>query len=478
LTERGWSLTRRLTLWIALATALIVLTFGSTSVVYLHRAANEEIDTLTETTIKDLRLRYQQELSVAPDAARGAEVFRSLADKVAENSEYPIAWRIWNAPWGIVKEERGRIELLTDRYPSQTTRNQTMREGNLRWRTEPLRDELEVGLVLDGSPRMAQLRNYEIFAGVLLVGCAASGLLIGWFFLRRATNILERIADSARRVQEPAGTVDVDITGAPEEIRSVVDAMHDLLGNIQAATERHRVLYASMAHELRAPIQNLVGATEVALLSRRDADAYRKVLESNLDELRELGDAIDNLMTICAPRASPAAGRVLEDFDLVDEAKLRLARERAQAERRGISLRIATGGETRLCGDRESVLRAVRNLVANAIEWSARGDAVEVSIEGSASSVSVTVDDAGPGVPLEQRAKIFDPFYRGPSAHGRRVGYGLGLAIVRDAAERHGGSIAVDRSPAGGARFCLVIPREAAHEPALQRDVSPLTSGA
>jgi signal transduction histidine kinase len=76
------------------------------------------------------------------------------------------------------------------------------------------------------------------------------------------------------------------------------------------------------------------------------------------------------------------------------------------------------------------------------------------------------VDDAGPGVPQALRERIFDPFYRGPSAHGRRVGYGLGLAIVKDAATRHAGRIEIETSPLGGARFRLTLPRriESVHE--------------
>jgi signal transduction histidine kinase len=150
---------------------------------------------------------------------------------------------------------------------------------------------------------------------------------------------------------------------------------------------------------------------------------------------------------------------VLEEFDLIEEASLRLARERNHAEQRGIDLHIATSGDTHMRGDREAVLRALRNLVANAIEWSSRDDTIDVAIDGRPGAICVTVDDAGPGVPLEVRDQIFDPFFRGPSAHGRRVGYGLGLAIVRDAAELHGGSIAVATSPAGGARFVLELPR-------------------
>jgi signal transduction histidine kinase len=296
------------------------------------------------------------------------------------------------------------------------------------------------------------------------VAVAASSL-VSFFLMRRASRLLKSVADSARRVREPGSRVDVDVTHAPDEIREVVDALHELLANVHAATERHRVLYASMAHELRAPIQNLMGATEVALLSRRDGEAYRKVLVSNLEELRELGDAIDNLMTICAPR-DPQKAAPLEEFDVVDQARLRLEREGLRAERAGVELHIDAHGDTRMRGDRESVLRALRNLVANAIEWSPKGGQVQVEIAGTDSGIVAVVDDAGPGVPQALRERIFDPFYRGPSAHGRRVGYGLGLAIVKDAATRHAGRIEIETSPLGGARFRLTLPRriESVHE--------------
>jgi signal transduction histidine kinase len=202
-----------------------------------------------------------------------------------------------------------------------------------------------------------------------------------------------------------------------------------------------------------------VGATVVALLARREADAYRRVLESNLDELRELGDAVDNLMTICAPRGADSGRPESEEFDVESEARMRLERERTRAERLGVQLELRSRGDTHLEGDREGVLRALRNLAANAIDWSERGGRVEVAIEGSDSTVAITVDDSGPGVAPELRERIFDPFYRGPAARGRRAGYGLGLAIVRAAADRQGGSIAVDTSPAGGARFRLVLPK-------------------
>ncbi|MCC7014894.1 MAG: hypothetical protein IT454_20195 [Planctomycetes bacterium] len=463
--SRRWSLTRRLTLFFLLATTAVVLAVAWVSDDYLRRSTDSELDALAEARLKDLRVRSQALAQAPGDPTRpahtGKEELLALADEIATEGPYPVAWRFWSLSHGWVEGEAGAKELLTADVPAREPSKATQRlAGGLRWRTETFQNGMDVGILLDGSSRIHSLRSYELFAGLLMVGGAFGGALIGWLLLHRASQVLRSVAASARRVQAPLEGVDVDVSGAPDEIRDVVDAMHQLLRNIQVATERQGVLYASMAHELRAPIQNLVGATEVALLSRREADSYRKVLESNLEEMRELGDAIDNLMTICAPRNAAVNSPVSEEFDLVTEARLRLERERARAERLGVRFQLDTRGDTRMRGDRESMLRALRNLAANAIDWCKKDGEVKVEIDGREQEIVITIDDNGPGVPVEQREKIFDPFYRGPTAHGRRVGYGLGLAMVKDAADRHAGRVSVDTSPLGGARFHLRIPRK------------------
>jgi len=426
---------------------------AAVTAVVLNDSLDSELDVVAENRIKELRLR----LPTAGPAT--VEKFDEVVSQIAKLSPDPLAWRVTNVAWQWTEHECGAVELFQEVRGVPSEKNVTVRlPGGKRWRMEVLFDDLQVALLLDGAARFDRLRRYQAIAGAGLgVGVIAISL-VGYMLMRSSAGLLRRVADSARAVQEPVARVEVDVTGAPDEIREVVDALHELLGNIHSAAERHRVLYASMAHELRAPIQNLMGATEVALLSKRDAESYRRVLVSNLEELRELGDAIDNLMTICAPR-DPQKAPVFEDFDVVEEARLRLEREGSRAERAGVTLTIETRGDARMRGDRESVLRALRNLVANAIEWSPRGGHVHLEIACTDESIVATVDDAGPGVPVEQRERIFDPFYRGPSALGRRVGYGMGLAIVKDAATRHGGQIEIETSPQGGARFRLTLPR-------------------
>jgi signal transduction histidine kinase len=222
-------------------------------------------------------------------------------------------------------------------------------------------------------------------------------------------------------------------------------------------------LTTGLAHELGSPLQNLIGETEVALMSERDSEQYRAVLRSHLEELRDIGYAIGNLMTLCAIDATDkGAAAELERFDLGREAELRLRRERTHAERRGVQLAIEPHGDLEIEGDREALLLAVSNLVANAIDWSPPGGRVVCDISGVDGEVDVTVDDAGPGVPDDERQHIFEPFQRGRAAKGRRAGYGLGLAIAKRAVDAHGGGVSVERSPLGGARFRLSLPRKRA----------------
>jgi two-component system heavy metal sensor histidine kinase CusS len=231
-----------------------------------------------------------------------------------------------------------------------------------------------------------------------------------------------------------------------------------MLANIRQHTDRARLMTAGMAHELRSPIQNLMGETEVALMRERDASEYRRVLESHYEELASLGRVVDNLVSLCAP-TNTDANLPREGFDLAREARLRLGREHQQAERHGVRLELESHGDTQLSGDREAMLLALRNVVANAIEWSPAGANVAIDLAGEEGSVRVTVDDAGPGIPAPERERVFEPFYRGKQREGKRIGYGLGLALTRSAIEAQGGQVTVEDSPLGGARILIVVPR-------------------
>jgi two-component system heavy metal sensor histidine kinase CusS len=318
-------------------------------------------------------------------------------------------------------------------------------------------DRLE--LAVDGSERLDAVRQYWIVAGVLVLvfgvgAVAASTLMAGC-----VASMVRRVADQVGCARLASG-VELRADGAPDEIRDVIEALQAELDRLRAESASIRVFTASLAHELRSPIQNMAGQAEVALLRQRTVEEYETMLRSQLDEIRAFGDAVDNLLAICTIRQGVHAET--EEFDLAAEARIRLSRESSRAQRHGVHLAQRVEGQTRIEGDRESILRSLRNVVSNAVEWTPTGGHVSLAMEACPEAIIVTVDDGGPGIPEAERQRVFEPFVRGRTPSRARAGYGLGLAIAKAGVEGQGGRIEVGVSPAGGARFVMTFPRKAA----------------
>ena len=324
---------------------------------------------------------------------------------------------------------------------------------------ERLGDGRQVALAIDGSVQVALLRRYWLFGAGLVAVASVISYAVAAGLSRRTSHLLELVAQRAAS-EDPAGldrTLE-DGRPLPDEIRAVAGALGERLDSIRSEHERAQLMTAGLAHELRSPLQNLLGEAEVALMRPREPAEYQRVLESQLEELRDLGRSIDNLVLLCAKEAPVERG---ETFDLGDEAALRLDRESLRALRGGVRVELECEGDLTVRGDREALLLALRNLVGNAVAWSPPDGLVRVAISGSAEGVEVVVDDEGPGIDPELGESAFEPFRRGSRSAAGRVGFGLGLALARTAVVMHGGRIAAERSPAGGARVRFLVPRAA-----------------
>jgi two-component system OmpR family sensor kinase len=280
----------------------------------------------------------------------------------------------------------------------------------------------------------------------------------GSFFARRLAGILAEVAGSAAAARldgslEPSAPLD-----APDEIRGVASAFQESVARMREQHRRNLLLTAGLAHELRSPIQNLVAEVEVARLRPRTGDGYTQFVSSMLDELRALALVVDNLVTLTSLRDETFRGRA-EEFDLAEELGIRLTHEEREAARRGVTVDVQHDGPCRVQGDREALVLMVRNLVGNASRWTRPDSVVDVILAQQNGEVFVTVTDDGPGVPVAERERIFEPFHRGPSPDGMRDGYGLGLALARAAARCQGGDIRVGAAEGGGARFEARFPK-------------------
>jgi signal transduction histidine kinase len=212
-----------------------------------------------------------------------------------------------------------------------------------------------------------------------------------------------------------------------------------------------RRFLADASHELRTPVAALQ-ATAERLLRDQPSRPGRDAIEAGLArDSGRLGQLIDDLLNLARLDAREQPHR--QPLDLVDLASAAVAAAGTNGSAARVEL--VSCGPVPASGDRDALLRVLRNLLENAL---AVADTVTVEVRQTSEGPTVSVADDGPGVPAEERERIFEPFVR--LARSPRGGTGLGLAIVRRTIESHGGTVTCDACPAGGARFTLRLPGE------------------
>ena len=452
MSKKSWSLANRLTLWFTGMTVVLVGLIAAASTWFVLGATSREFEAVATEGIDELRAIFRNRTLTRE--AMGAEV------ELLSNSHpgMRLGWRLWNRDTGEIWGEFGDTWLL----PAV---GDQPKEPWIRLREVPfegygpsdVQGPLWIGMLVDGRGRLFALKRYGTIAGAILLLSGVGALTAGVLFGRKTANLLERVANRVQAT-EPGDEPKWQEENPPVEIERVADALSQALKRAHGEQERATFLIAGVAHELRSPIQNLLGQTEVLLMRDRSVEEYREVLESHSEEIQDLAREIDNLVTFCAHTSNQAGGS-REHFDLGEELELRMPREAARARRRGVELWTKIAGDLEMVGDREALLLVLRNLIGNAISFAPDGSRVEVVVEDRGAEVLCSVDDAGPGVPVENRERIFEPFGRGHDAPGTRTGFGLGLALSRTAIVAQGGELGVGDSPLGGARFEATMPK-------------------
>jgi signal transduction histidine kinase len=249
--------------------------------------------------------------------------------------------------------------------------------------------------------------------------------------------------DLHRRVPEP---------GRDDEIGRLARTMNAMLDRLEESARRQRQFVADASHELRSPLTRIRTDIEVDLAHPADADleaTHRRVL----DETADLERLINDLLALA--RADDGLEPVARETVDVDELVLRQARRIRELGQVEIDTTGVSGAQVQ--GDPRQLARAIGNLIDNAARHAAR--TVTVALAEHRDRAVLTVADDGPGIPADQRERIFERFTRVDDARTPGVGgTGLGLAITRDIVQRHDGTVAVDPHVTSGARFVLELP--------------------
>ena len=258
----------------------------------------------------------------------------------------------------------------------------------------------------------------------------------------------------------------VDVEGRRRVIRAVAAPLHEpgqppaaVLGFsevtelFELAAAKDRFLRIA-SHELRSPVTALRATAQLLMMDPAVAtdEGRRRTLHQRIDRQSErLVNLVAQLLD-SARLSADALPLDLEDIDLV-----RLARD--IAEEAGPRVRVVGDGELSGHWDRARLEQVISNLLANALQYSPPDAPVELRLAGDDGRAELAVSDRGVGIPADELAQVFAPFYRSPHSSGRHKGMGLGLHITSEIVHRHGGTIRVESTPGAGSTFFVELPR-------------------
>jgi signal transduction histidine kinase len=291
------------------------------------------------------------------------------------------------------------------------------------------------------------------FAFALPFGIAMS-LVVNRKLTRTTTQRLDTVLSSAARMTGERLDERLPISPANDALDRLSIAINGVLERIQVGVAAQAQFAADASHELRTPLAVISTRLEVARRKTRDAAHWEHVADETLGDVQLMNQLVEKLLVLS--RAG-AAGLRHERTDLRNLAAVAVDRAARVASEREVRVEVAPGAPAEADIDADAITIVLDNLLRNAIDHSPRGERVTVKVERGRFSV----EDRGPGVPADQRERIFQPFARGSQPAADRAigtGAGLGLAICKRIIDGHRGAVVVEDRPGGGARFVVTLP--------------------
>jgi signal transduction histidine kinase len=337
----------------------------------------------------------------------------------------------------------------------------------------------------DGRPRPADIflgdyRNFEreVNARTLdqlrrlsfgaLGGLFVASLGVGWVISGRVLRPIDRITNVARDIQAADLSRRIHLEGPEDELKRLSDTFDGMLGRLEGAFNAQRQFVADASHELRNPLATL--RTNLDLVpDAASPEEARTLLDAAQRAAERMGRLVDDLLVL-AREGTPLSRR--EPIDLAEASRQVVEEFAGRASARGLQIDAAAAAPAMVTVDPDAVKRALANLVDNAVRLAPEGTTVRVGSGVRGAWAWTAVADEGPGMTDAERSHAFDRFWRADVARSRAGGgAGLGLAIVRQIAEAHGGTA---RTFAEGSGSVFVVWLRLAPDAGTAPSVSPM----
>lgn len=427
------SIARRLTLLVAVIAALVFAVVGALLYIVLDRELVRR-----ETDELNARLNFVGHVLTEVKQLPNTGLAHHLDDMVASHGNM----NVWIATADGREVYGGRPpdirEPTTGSFLLRRADGVPVRAVTARLRTNAQLPEVSVLIAADIRPTQRVLAGFGFALAVLCLSGVAAMALLGAWIARRGLAPVNALSAQAHAIGPHALSQRLPETAIPAELVALAQSFNRVLDRLEQSYRQLEAFNADVAHELRTPLSNLIGGSEVALARGRTADELRDVLASNLEELERVKVIVNDMLFLA--RADRGERAQASHASLDDVARDVAGFLEPLLEERRVKLDVE--GKAHVPGDAGLLRRAVTNMVSNALKYTPPGSTIRIEIATEMDAASLRVLNPGPEIQAPHLPHIFDRFYRAePSRGGRPEGYGLGLAIVKAIVHMHGGSV-------------------------------------
>jgi len=464
---RTWTLAFRVSALFALISCLVVTGLG----LYLYNSARASLEVRADYTligrVEHFRNLLHDLYNVEQMEQRPA-LFESM---LGNEQDVRIFRRQGEAPFINMNPDKLTPPAMTPQAIGVPLSIADLRDGmradgvRVRWVSALAevgnhKDTVEIiaAYVMTQESRMMRVYLWRVIAAVALTVLLTA--VLGFFVLRRDLMPLTRMSRRAAEITPTNLSTRLREEDAPAELRQLAGALNAMLDRLENGYEHLSQFSADLAHEIRTPVNILMGQTQVTLGQRRNIDEYEQLLESNLEELARLSRIIENILFLAH---ADHAGLVVERSSIDLSAELQRIADYFEgvAAERDMRFTVNVTASAVCHANLIMLRRAVSNLVVNAVRYGEAGstitiEAAAVHVHVNADAVVIAVANRGAAMSRQQMERMFDRFYRGDKSRSEYTeSNGLGLAIVKAIMNLHNGSAEVACDAEGVIRFSL-----------------------
>lgn len=415
-------------LWFLLA-AISIAAVVQASVAY--RSALDNADQIFDYHMQQMALALR---SSAP--LSNGEVQAGL-EAEAENNELMV--QVWTPDGVQVFRTDSRTRLPQHAvlgFSNVNENNTTYRVFSIQTPTQTLQvaQDMAVRRNMAGNMALRTVGPIAIMMPILM--------LVVWWVI---SNSLEPVARVRKQVaaRQADDLSPVSDAGLPDEVLPLVQELNLLFGRVKTAFDAQQHFVADAAHELRTPLAAL--KLQALSLERAESGEARSVAIGRLTAgIERATRLVEQLLILARQEASDVSGAKSAPVALADLARRAVADMAAAAQGKGIDLGLQRADAVVVTGQADALMILMRNLVDNAVKYTPAGGTVDMEVLSEEEGPLLTVQDSGPGIPADERERVFDRFYR--VAGSEANGSGLGLAIIKAIAERHGATLTLGQS--------------------------------